>query len=172
MKQVTLDVYTIDELDERVQSRLYEKWVANILDYPWESEALHSIKTFCDYFDCTLRKYEISAYDYDFSFHCEDVDGDEMKEMVESNLAYMKKQSDDDDFELTGYCLDGELLSNIYSYLAGKKGYSCYRDLMHDCLTDGFHAVMKDMEDLQSFQRFIEDCQENEQTFTEDGVMI
>lgn len=165
MKTISIEAYQIEELSEKVRDRLYQKWLSHGgSEYFWWDEAIASIKEFCRFFDCELRDYSVDSVRSTFKFDSEhdSAVGSEMRDIVLYNYQAMKlyaKYGKSDSCELTGYCTDEELLIPVREYLVGKREYATYRDLMHDCLTDAFRDISKDMEYHESMECFIESRQ-------------
>lgn len=173
-RKVTVNVFSIEELEDKVREKLYDKWLGESY-YFWENESMESIKEFCKFFNCELREYWVDWNGYDFDVFCAVDEESDVREIVESNYAYMKKYAQygsSESCELTGYCLDDDLLEPIRKYLEGKSTYATYYYLMQDCLGKAFYSMQKDIEYSQSMECFMEECEGNGYLFTEKGIRI
>lgn len=70
---------------------------------------------------------------------------------------------------LTGGFPDDDILDPVYKFLSKPDERTTFEDLMHDCFQSWVRACEADLEASQSFERFKEDAEANEWTFTEEG---
>lgn len=63
MRIIEIEVYQYSELDEDAKQKAKD-WYCDGLEYYWWSDAIKSVKGFCDLFGVTVRDYSLGAFNY------------------------------------------------------------------------------------------------------------
>jgi hypothetical protein len=89
------------------------------------------------------------------------------------NMGKLKKRYSKVMFEnscvLTGYCIDNDILDPIYKFLKNPDKNITFYDLMDDCLNSWINACDRDYSASISYERFEEECKDQEWLFYENG---
>lgn len=192
MKNVTIKLYTIDELDNRALERAYEEWL-NYCDYSWDNENRQSLTEFTKLFPVKVKDWEYGynrAY-IDFVMTCEDeiseLKGIRLWKYIYNNYYYFfirpKKYTFNNkkyiskvfyekiEYPLTGYYMDEVLLQPIYNFLKNpsKYKYMTFEDLMEKCLNNWVKECQRDYIECTSLEYFKEVARENGWLFLKNG---
>ena len=73
------------------------------------------------------------------------------------------------DCNLTGYCMDMDILNPIYQHIAKPCPSTTIEDILNDCLQSWLLACKNDYEDSMSFEAISDTLIANDYEFTEDG---
>ncbi len=170
MTTKTLNVYSIYELDEKVQKKLYSNWL-NDYDFPWHHYYEKTLDSFCnEFFSFKICDYEISDYRYNFDF--EKVSHESIFE-DKKTLINLKNKLIDKKFHITGCFTDYYITDPINAIdIDELKKFveSDTIDLLYDCIESFFIAWVNDIEYDSSFKNFLELCDCNE--YLENGVLV
>jgi len=174
MREHTIKLYTIDELPEDIQAKIYENFRVNDPDlFHWADEWIDSLKAFCNQFGITLRDYEIGPdHRGNHVEWCIDDDaiaglhGIRLFKYIRNNYDHLLQG----DCPFTGYCGDESLIDPIRNFMQKpEQGYTMH-DLVTDCVDAWMHGMLQDWEWHYSDEYIHELCQINEYEFTEEGV--
>jgi len=197
MREVTMKVYTVEELSERALDRAYYYWRVDC-DYPWCEENEKTLLEFERVFPVKVTYWEYrGGYKY-VKFHMTCVD--EVADLEGFRLAkyiwnkyrhdiykgkyYSKGKCVDGKYKyvsrhskinlekgcpLTGYYLDYDILKPIWDFLDSPRPNVTFRDLMEECLNGWINACSADYSNYFSLDNFIEIANANGWEFYEDG---
>lgn len=197
MREITMKVYSVEELSERALSRAYDNWCMNS-DYPWGEENRKTLLEFERIFPIEVTDWQYGGgYKYvRFNMTCEDevaeLEGVRLAKFVWNNYRtdlykgkyyskgkfingkyqYVSRHSKiilEKDCPLTGYYLDYDILKPIWDFLDSPRPNITFRDLMKECLEEWLEACENDYNDYYSKETFIEVAKANEWEFYEDG---
>lgn len=198
MKEVTIKVYPINELDQPQQEKAFYNWLESD-DYTWNAENKDTLEKFSDIFPIKVKKYEYGYQNFiDWNFteseEIENLSGIRLMKYIynnyfqyifkgkyystkghydENNKYHYKHRYSKIIFEnccpLTGYCMDDDILEPIYKFLKNPEKHITFYHLLSDCLYSWVHACQNDYEHSTSKEFFIEECQANERLFYSDG---
>ena len=199
MREVTMKVYSVEELSERALERAYYDW-CETSRYPW-NEDYKNTKTLLKF----KRTFPVEVYDWQYEggykyiiFHmdCEDevaeLEGFRLAKYIWNNYRtdlykgkyYSKGKYVDGiyqhvsrrskiilekDYSLTGYHLDYAILKPIWDFLDSPRPNITFRDLMEECLESWLTACEDDYNDYYRKENFIEIAKANGWEFFEDG---
>jgi len=197
MREVTMKVYSVEELSERALERAYYDWCSNS-DYPWGEENKKTLLEFERIFPVKVTDWEYGGgYKYvKFHMTCEnevaELEGFRLAKYIWNNYKnyiyegkyYSKGKYVDGKYQyvsrrskinlekscpLTGYYLDYDILKPIWGFLDSPRPNITFRDLMEECLEKWVKACEDDYNDYYSIDNFIEIAKVNEWEFYEDG---
>ena len=197
MREVTMKVYSVEELSERALERAYYDWCSNS-DYPWGEENVKTLLEFERIFPVKVTDWQYGGcYKYvRFHMTCEDevaeLEGFRLAKYIWNNYKnyiyegkyYSKGKYVDGKYQyvsrrskinlekscpLTGYYLDYDILKPIWGFLDSPRPNITFRDLMEECLEKWVKACEDDYNDYYSIDNFIEIAKVNEWEFYEDG---
>lgn len=189
MKTVNLNLYSFDELSENAQEKVISTWRDND-QYFWDSENTDSLNAFCKIFDIKIKDYEYGYRNYINSSFNLSLDILEFKNVVAYKYLWSNYKSDifkpkqyykngkkrlskiqlNNDFVLTGYYIDNEILAPIYDFLK-KPDNSSIEDLLNDCLNNWLSAGRKDYEYWNSEECIREEIKDNDYLFLANGQL-
>ena len=156
MQTIKLNLYDIDELSKKTQEKAHQDYITSKhFEYFSIDESIESVKAFCNAFNCDLVDYQLSTHNH--SFLKSDIDNDCIRGMKKKDLPAK-------DLELTGYCLDSDLLYSFHKHYK-----SDIIEAFNIALNDGLKAIINDMEYQESFDYFIEHSQANDYQYTIGG---
>ena len=199
MREVTMKVYSVEELSEKALCRAYDNWSINS-DYPWGNENEKSTVEFEKVFPIQVYSWEYGGgYDYvRFNMTCEEeveeLEGFRLAKYIWNNYrldiykgkyyskgkyvdgkySYVSRHSKiklEKDCPLTGYYLDYDILEPIWDFLDSPRPNVTFKDLMEECLDKWINACEGDCDSYYSKDNFIETAKDNEWEFYEDGSM-
>ena len=199
MKQITINLYNFEELDENAKQNAYEYWLRNF--FYFDSEFRDSLKKFCDIFDIELLGYEFDECSYHISYDTEPANVDDSikglrlykyiwnnysNSLYDNKTYYLNKTgsyksrvsrilvSRDNSYVLTGTCWDYTLVKPIHDFLEhyndDKDRYTTFDDLMHECLWSFIKAMHEEYEYAISMEAFEEETKLQEFEFYKDGT--
>ena len=92
---------------------------------------------------------------------------------IDGKYSYKKRYSkttfEMDNCPLTGWCIDHDILQPVLDCLRYKRFYSSYDELMYNCLVSFFEAWESEIDNLNSFEYFMEWVDDNDVEFLENG---
>lgn len=197
MREITMKVYSVEELSEKALSRAYDDWCMNS-DYPWGEENEKTLLVFERIFPVEVTDWQYGGYYKYVRFHmtCEDevaeLEGFRLAKYIWNNYRhdiyngkyYSKGKYVDGKYQyvsrrskinlerecnLTGYYLDYDILEPLYDFLDRPRQYVTFRDLMEECLERWLSTCEDDYDCYYSKDNFIEMAIANEWEFYEDG---
>jgi len=200
MREVTMKVYTVEELSEKALSRAYDDWCTNSY-YPWGSDNENTMREFEKIFPVEVTDWQYGGcYNYvRFHMTCDDevadLEGFRLAKYIWNNYRhriyngkyYSKGKYVDGKYQyvsryskiilekscpLTGYYLDYDILKPVYDFIDSPRPNVTFRDLMEECLEGWINACNNDYDDYYSLDNFIEIANANNYEFYEDGSMF
>lgn len=200
MREVTMKVYSVEELSEKALGKAYYDWCTNS-DYPWGIENEETMREFERVFPVEVTEWEYGGgYKYvKFHMTCDDgvadLEGFRLAKYiwnnyrtdlyngkyysrggyVDENYQYVSRRSKiilEKDYPLTGYYLDYDILKPIWDFLDNPKPNVTFKDLMEECLERWINACSNDYDSYYSIDNFIEIAKDNNYEFYEDGSMF
>ena len=197
MREVTMKVYSVEELSERALDRAYYDWCSDS-DYPLGKENLKTLLEFEKIFPVEVTDWQYGgSYKYvRFHMTCEDevadLEGFRLAKYIWNNYRYsiykgkyyskgkyvggkyqyVSRHSKiilEKGCPLTGYYLDYDILKPIWDFLDNPRPNITFEDLMEECLENWLEACENDFNDYYSKETFIEIAKVNEWEFYEDG---
>jgi hypothetical protein len=192
----TRTIYTFDELSETAKEKAFEEWL-KYAEYFFADDNAESLKKFCEIFPVKVKdwkygyRYDISA-SFDIDPNAEELTGVRLQKYLWNNYGsliyqgkyYSKGQYKDGkytykqrrskvlkqkDCVLSGYWIDHELLTPIYTFLDSRNPSGTFEDLLQDCLNSWLIACQKDYEHSFSYEYFQEEMTETDNEYTEEG---
>lgn len=155
MQTVTLNLYAIDELDDKAKERARDWW-RSTGELFWCDEARDSIQTFCEHFGVTLKDWSVGPFaPLDYSTNAE-----------QRHFRGVKLRTFNRDHMPTGYCLDCSLWQTFYDHFK-KTGDA--KAAFEAALWEGFKDWRADMESQLEDEYIDEHMQANQYQFTADG---
>lgn len=173
----THTIYKFNELSEDAQKRAWGKHLESD-NYPWYSENQDVLKAFNDHFtlysceyysdDITrLRGVRLATYLY--NNYIEEL----YKGVFIWNQKTHKSKHSKCLFELscpfTGYAMDMAVLTPVLKFISSPNEYQDIRDIFQECRDNLEYAIQEDIDDYYSFDRFKEDCIEQDLEFYNSG---
>ena len=200
MREVTMKVYSVEELGGKALSRAYDDWYMNS-DYPWSEENRKTLLEFERIFPVKVTDWQYGGgYKYvRFHMTCDDevaeLEGFRLAKYIWNNYRhdiykgkyyskgkfidgkyhYVSRRSKvnlEQGCNLTGYYLDYDILKPIYDFLDSPEPYVTFEDLMEKCLESWINACEDDYEGYYSIDNFMEIANANNYEFYEDGSMF
>ena len=199
MREVTMKVYTVEELSEKALSRAYDNWYMNS-DYPCGEENEKTLLEFERVFPVKVTNWQYGgSYKYvRFHMTCDEVaelEGFRLAKYIWNNYRhdiykgkyYSKGKFIDGKYHyvyrrskvnleqgcnLTGYYLDYDILKPVWDFLDSPEPYVTFEDLMEKCLNRWIDACEDDYNNYYDKNTFIEMAKDNEWEFYEDGSMF
>ena len=157
MREVTVKIYTFDELNENAQERAREWW-RGVSDVDWSIETRRSIEVFLDKFGVRLEDYGI--YWDTFDYRLSDYDNDTFRGMQLKDFVR-------EDYP-TGYFVDADMSITFYDVFE-KTGDA--KEAFEQAVEAGFEAWRLEIE-YQGTDEYIDDCLiGNEYEFYENGSL-
>lgn len=158
MRQVSLTVYSLNELPAKQRQRAHDDHIANAHEYIGFEDDLSSLEAFANCFNKTINDYSIGPYQQSYI----DLDDDDFRGCKPSLVPKIESDSD----YLTGYYLD-EILQNTFWKEVQLKG-----DVRHAALAaldEALKAIIEEMEHQLSYEYFEDLCEANEYEFLTNG---
>jgi hypothetical protein len=200
MREVTMKVYSVEELSERALERAYYDWCSDS-DYPWGEENRKTLLEFEKIFPVEVTDWQYGGcYKYvRFSMTCDDevadLEGFRLAKYIWNNYRhiiyngkyYSKGKCVDGKYQyvsrrskinlerecsLTGYYLDYDILEPVYDFIDSPRPNVTFRDLMEECLESWLSTCEDDYNNYYSIDNFIEIANANNYEFYEDGSMF
>lgn len=154
MEKVEIEIYTFDELDDTAKEKARE-WYRDGLEYPWFSEAIDSIRAFCNHFNVALRDWSLGG--------C----GDYIKtDATNANFRGVKLADIDREYMPTGYCLDCDLWYEFHDQFK-RTGDAKYA--FEQALEAAMRAIQKDIDYQYTDEAVDENLIVNEYKFLKSG---
>lgn len=197
MREITVKIYQFSELSEKAQRRAWMNYAGNLGECALNSEYRAALEAFCKAFDIVYIDYDINenAFTFDFSLGFEpayNMDPLRFARFIWNQYAhqiqrgkYYGKISHDGRHVyryskatieytccFTGFCADLALTGPVWDCIHYKKEYTCFDQLIEDCLTAFFEEWRNDMEYETSFEYFEELCAANNWEFYETGELV
>lgn len=189
MRNITIGLYSINELSTEAQQKAYQQW-SQEMEYPFHDDNINTLQTFLQVFDfVTVEKFE---YEFDCSIdffiddNCvPDITGLRLHKWIVNNydnylyknksyFIYRKQRTSKivkyNSCVLTGYYQDDIILYHMYKYLEHPTSITLY-DLMKKCLTEWVKACKEDFDHCSTFEYFVEESQANEWEYTANGEL-
>lgn len=158
MRTIETTIFTFDELSDEAKERAIQQH-RQCVDYPWFSECLDSLKTFCDEFGVKVTDYTLSdCYRASIS-----------TDATPKHFRGLKLSSFDREVMPTGFCFDCDLRYSFYDEFK-KTGDSFHA--FKDALETFLLAVRRDIEWHYSDEAITEHIEINGYEFTEDGDTV
>jgi len=198
MREVTMKVYSVEELSEEALIKAYQDWCYNSY-YPWGGDNEKTMREFERIFPVKVTEWEYGGGGYKYvRFHmtCED-EVAELKglrlakyiwnnyrhriykgkyyskgKFIDGKYQYVSRRSKiilEKDYNLTGYYIDYDILKPIWDFLDNPRQHITFWDLMGKCLEEWVRACDNDYNDYYSKDSFIETAKVNKWEFYEDG---
>jgi hypothetical protein len=194
MREIITKLYTFDELSESAQRRAWMDHTENLGEFGWNSEYRATLSAFCKAFDVLQVEYDVNenAFNFEFALSFEPVwymeplrfarfVWNQYAHQIQRGRYYGKITGDgrhvfrhsnatmEYSCPFTGFVADMAIAGPVWDCIHYKKEYTCYDQLIEDCLTAFFEEWRNDMEYETSIECFEEYCTVNELEFTEDG---
>lgn len=192
MKNITIPVYTFEELSDKAKEKAYYDWRNGELESQYAvDEYMETLKEFCRIFDCECQ---IDDFQYDtYHLYCNNemtnfdsnhVKGVRLAKYVINNYSqylyspkklygafkdrshktYESKAWDISCCPLTGTYCDESILSPIFECIEYKTLFDSYESLIRSCIDSWLKACHEDIEYFESYDCFLES------SFTDDGT--
>jgi hypothetical protein len=197
MREITVKLYNFSELSEDAQRRAWLDYTENLNQFTWESEYRATLEAFQKAFDVLLVDYEVNenAFTFDFALSFEPVYymeplrfarfiWNQYAHQIQRGKYYGKitrdgrhvfrhsKATVEYSCPFTGFIADMAITGPVWDCIHYKKEYTCYDQLIEDCLTAFFEEWRNDMEYETSIECFEELCTANEWEFYETGEIV
>jgi len=155
MRTIETTIYSFNELSDKAKERVIQNMRGEI-EYPWFSECLDSLKSFCDGFNVRVVDYTFSdCYRASIS-----------TDATPKHFRGVKLSSFEREAMPTGFCFDCDLRYTFYDE------FKCTGDAFfafESALKEFLLSVKKDIEWHYSEEAIIEHIEINNYEFTEDG---
>lgn len=197
MREITIKLYSFDELSESAQSRAWMDYTNECGEFLEDSEFRATLAAFEKTFDCDVYRWYVDENSYNFavshsregSFDCwlrftrwlwNNYGDAILRGKYYGKLVYREgerprhvkrysKASFDHDCTLTGFYADSDITDPIWKCLHYKEAFFNYDQLLEACLDSFFSSWRDAMEYELSIEHFAELCEANEYEFTEYG---
>lgn len=158
MRTIETTVYSFDELSDEAKEKAIREH-HRFVEYPWFSECLDSLKTFCAEFRVNVTDYTLSdCYRASIS-----------TDATPKHFRGLKLSSFDREAMPTGFCFDCDLR---YTFHDEFKRTGDAFDAFQTALEEFLSSVRKDIEWHYSDEAITEHMQINGYEFTEDGATV
>jgi len=158
MRTVETTIYTFDELSDEAKERAISQH-RQCVEYPWFSECLDSLKTFCSEFGVKVTDYTLSdCYRASIS-----------TDATPKHFRGVKLSGFDRETMPTGFCFDCDLRYTFHDEFK-KTGDAFYA--FNDALQTFLISVRKDIEWNYSDEAITELLEINNYEFTEEGDIV
>lgn len=199
MRQISINLYTIDELSESARSCAWLEWTETVGHFSMDLEYRETLAQFEELFDVDVYRWHVDENHYDFNFAVAREGSffgwlrftrwlwNNYAQAIQRPKYYGKliyrdgerprhikrysKATITYDCPLTGFCADYDIIDPVWKCLHYKARYSSYGQLIHDCLDSFFESWRGQMEYETSMEAFEEACACNAYEFTEYGEM-
>jgi hypothetical protein len=152
MQTVEIEIFEYSELDDAGKSRARE-WFSQG-GYTWIDEGIDSVKAFCQHFGVDLKDYSISPYSP--SYIDTNVENHHFRGLT------LKQVDKNRSLELTGYCLDCDLLETMYTVMK-QTGNALLA--FNEAIEAGLKGIISEMEYQDSEEYITEMMEINEYKF-------
>lgn len=173
MRTYEAKAYTFDELSDEAKERAKQR-DAEVDGYPWEAEAMDSLRKFAQAFGAKLTDWQVDWFACSPS-HA-DFDAPEMSHAeIARRLLTLGEYSSETlrgcgDCKLTGYAADEDALDGFRkAFFSGEKDLS---ELLQEGFQSWLAAAQADCAHLYSDKGFSELCGANDWEFDEDGDLL
>jgi ribosome assembly protein YihI (activator of Der GTPase) len=146
MRTIEQTIYKYAELDDSAKLTARE-WFSQG-GYVWIDEGIDSIRAFCDLFGVKLEDYSLSPYSH--SYIKTDAENHHFRGLT------LKEVESNRSLELTGYCLDCDLLETMADSM---KATGCALSAFRDAIEAGKRGIINDME-WQDGEEYISEMME------------
>jgi hypothetical protein len=158
MRTIETTIYTFDELSDEAKERAISQH-RQCIEYPWFSECLDSLKTFCDEFGVKVTDYTLSdCYRASIS-----------TDATPKHFRGVKLSGFNREAMPTGFCFDCDLRYTFHDEFK-RTGDAFYA--FNDALQAFLISVRKDIEWNYSDEAITELLQINDYEFTEEGDIV
>tara|TARA_R100000657_G_C4580523_1_gene42906 strand:+ start:41 stop:550 length:510 start_codon:yes stop_codon:yes gene_type:complete len=169
MKQVSINAYEFNELDDEAKYKVKEYF--NDFEMFYQSEAEESLNKFCIVFDIKWQEWDIFRNYVNYNFLNDDVKNLSYVRLYKYIQNNVNKKYYKDCNSLTGVYWDNELLNPIIEFM--KKPYNVtFQNLLNDCLKNWIVSVESEYNYMQSDDYMKEICIGNNYLFTKSGTLI
>ncbi len=194
MRTIRTKVYQFSELSEQAKQKAIENYRNSNTEIFWADENRESLKEFAKLFPIIVTDWSYGGRGEGVSFRftecgeIENLTGQRLATYLWNNYnvdiyskkyysihengsyksRYSKIQSEPFNCPLTGYCMDNELLSEIWDFI-NKPDSRNFKDLLEDCFSEWIKACNADIEDQNSDENITSNIEANEYEFTIDG---
>ena len=197
MREITVKLYEFSELSEEARRRAWMDHVDNLHEFGWDSEYRATLDAFCKAFDVLTVEYDVNenAFDFEFSLAYEPIYymeplrfarfiWNQYAHQIQRGKYYGKiardgrhvfrhsKTTVEYSCPFTGFMADMAITGPVWDCIHYKKEYTCYDQLIEDCLTAFFEEWRDGMEYETSMECFEEYCDANELEFYETGARV
>ena len=197
MSTITLNKYSIEDLNKKAFERAYYDWL-EAWDYFWHEENMDSLNKFAEYFNLKINNLQYGGVESPYinytiknKFHRNDLDlfgkrligylykncfdllyKGKYYSKFDSKINYHSKVLFERTATLTGYCMDMELLDCFYEYLDNPNMYISLEGLIDIAVNNFIEACHKDYNHCSSREYFKEDMINTEVYFTSEGYRL
>jgi hypothetical protein len=158
MRTIETTIYTFDELSNKAKERAIQQH-RQCVEYPWFSECLDSLKTFCSEFGVKVTDYTLSdCYRASIS-----------TDATPKHFRGVKLSGFNREAMPTGFCFDCDLRYTFHDEFK-RTGDAFYA--FNDALQTFLISVKKDIEWNYSDEAITELLEINDYEFTEEGDIV
>src|SRR5262245_25339145 len=156
MRTVEVEIYPIEELEERAQERAHMDWLTSGAAFCWGDEVVDSLKAFCDLFPVKLKNYQLGSdrcdihWEWDYYTPGWSMYGVRLWKYL--NAVYATKIKNSCPF--TGVCFDEDILDPLRKFLKRPDTETTFHNLIGDCIGAYEVAARKEFEYQESFEAF------------------
>ena len=158
MRIIETKIYTFDELGDDAKENA-RAWYRENIEYPWFSECLDSLKSFCNEFGVKVLDYCMGDARRDFV----------KTDATPANFRGVKLKSFDREAMPTGFCFDSDLRYTFFDEFQ-KTGDAFYA--FNLALENFLQCVRNDIDSQYENNSVDENIAANECEFTENGVIV
>lgn len=197
MREITIKLYSFDELSESAKSRAWMDYTADLGEFPMNSDFRATLEAFEKAFDCEVYRWSVdeNSFGYRFahsrkgSFDCwlrfakwvwNNYGGAIQRGKYYGTMKYKKGERPRHVFRhsnatveytcnLTGFFADLDITTPIWNCIHYKEAFFNYDQLIEACLDSFFESWRAQMEYETSMECFEEVCEANDYEFTEYG---
>ena len=200
-RTITKTVYELSELEGSAKEEALHNMILNF-DYPWGSENEDTLREFEKIFPVKVKRFQYGGYggkyiDFDFENYDEiaDLSGIRLMKYIYNNYFYdiykgkyynkcyaengrfihkyrYSKIKFEECCNLTGYCIDIDILKPIWDFLKNPNDFTTFEDLMQECLESWLSACEKDHDGFYGEESLIEHAEINNIEFDENGNIV
>ena len=199
MKEVKVNVFTINELPAEAKDRALADWNRHA-EYPWATEARKTIEAMekCFSISCGRWSYDACRSDYavthNLDFEVLTLKGDRARSWFWNNIApkiFRPKNiyrgplctssscrksnlSVVCECPWTGMCFDMDALDPLLKFILCENldQEATVQSIIEDCVRSLFAVLVEDVGYQSSMEAFVESCEANGYTFLENGEMV
>lgn len=159
MRTIEQVIYKYSELDDSAKQSAKE-WFSQG-GYTWIDDGMDSIRAFCNHFDVTIKDYSICPYSP--SWIDTDASNNHFRGLT------LKQVEKNKTLELTGYCLDCDLVETMYKVMK-ETGDALLA--FNEAIEAGLKGIISEME-YQDSDEYIEEMMDiNDYEFDEQGRRV